>query len=50
MARSREQVIQDQLGAMALQLAVLTADLEAAREELAALKDAKPSETAETVR
>lgn len=38
MARTREQVIQESLGALAFQLAVVMADLEAAREELAALK------------
>lgn len=38
MAKTREQVIQDQLGAMAFQLAILTADLDALREENAHLK------------
>ena len=38
MAKSKEQVIQDQLGAMMFQIAVLVADLDAAREEIATLK------------
>lgn len=42
MARTREQVIQEQLGAMAFQIAILMADLEAARAETAALLAQKP--------
>ena len=38
MAKSREQVLQDQLGAMAFQLAILTADLAAAQEQVVALQ------------
>ena len=38
MAKSREQVLQETLGAMAFQLAILTADLAAAQERVAALE------------
>lgn len=38
MARTVEQIIQEQLGAMVLQSARLIADLEAARERIAALE------------
>jgi len=38
MARTREQVIQEQLGAMAMQLSILSADLEAANERIKALE------------
>jgi len=38
MARTREQVIQEQLGAMAMQLAILSADLEQAQERIKALE------------
>lgn len=38
MAKTREQVLQEQLGLMAFNIAILTADLDAAREEIAALK------------
>lgn len=44
MARTREQVLQEQLGAMAFQIALLTADLEAAKEQVKTLTDAaKPA-------
>ena len=46
MAKSREQMIQEQLGAMAFQIAVLAADNEALREENEALKAAQKPEGA----
>jgi hypothetical protein len=41
MARTVEQILQEQVGAMVLQMASLTARLEAVTEELAAVKAAK---------
>lgn len=52
MARTREQVIQEQLGAMAMQLAILSADLEQAHERIKALeaeRTAPPSPNGTTV-
>ena len=40
MAKSREQVLQETLGAMAFQLAIVTADLAAAQEQVAKLRAA----------
>ncbi len=42
MARKADDILRDVLGAQILQIAHLTAQLEAAREELAALKAEKP--------
>jgi len=42
MAKTREQVIQEQLGAMAFQIAVLVADLDAAHERITALTPPAP--------
>ncbi len=46
MARTREQVLQEQLGALAFQNAILLADLEAAQERLKAIEAASAKQTA----
>lgn len=48
MAKTREELVQLQLGAMAFQIACLMADLDAAREENATLKAKQADNTAET--
>lgn len=41
MAKTREQMLQEQLGALTFQNAILAADLEAARERIKALESAQ---------